>query len=56
MKYKVWDIEDNKERIITDCVIKLGEAGSERRVNIKTSKGVLEPHTFRVLEVLPDDK
>lgn len=56
MRYRVYDEEDKKERVLSDCVTDLGEVGSTKRVSIKNSKGILEPHHFRVLEVLPDGK
>lgn len=34
MRYRVWDIEDNKERTLENCVIPL-EVGTVRRVTIK---------------------
>lgn len=55
MRYRVYDVEAKKERTLTDCVTRLGEVGTERKVNIKVG-GVMEPHTFRVLEILPDEK
>lgn len=56
MKYRVYDVEDKKERILSDCVTDLGEVGTTKRVSIKTKNGVMEPHHFKVLEVLPDGK
>lgn len=55
MKYRVWDEEDNKERIIHEAVTDLGEVGNVRKVQIKNN-GVCEEHHFKVLEVLPDAK
>lgn len=54
MKYRVWDEEDKKERIISECITPL-EVGTTRRVNIKKGKK-LEPHHFKVLEQLPESK
>lgn len=34
MRYKVWDIEDNKERTLENCVTPL-EVGTVRRVIVK---------------------
>ena len=52
MKYRVYDEEDKKERILDKCVTKL-EVGTTRRVKIvKGNKR--ETHYFRVLEELPD--
>lgn len=56
MRYKVYDEEDKKERILSECVTDLGAVGDTKRVSIKNSKGILESHHFRVLEVLPDGK
>ena len=50
-KYRVWDIEDNKERTIHEAYTDLGEVGSVRRVQIKKN-GVYEEHHFKILEVL----
>lgn len=52
-KYRVFDVEANKERIISECFTPL-EVGTERRVSIKNKKGILEAHTFRVLEELAE--
>lgn len=52
MRYKVWDIEDNKERTLENCVTPL-EVGVVRRVRIKKD-GKREVHNFKVLEILPD--
>lgn len=53
MRYKVWDIEDNKERTLSNCVTVLGEVGTVRKVVIK--KGIRkEEHHFKILEVLND--
>lgn len=52
MRYRVWDIEDNKERTLENCVIPL-EVGTVRRVTIKKG-GKKEVHNFRVLEILPE--
>lgn len=49
-KYRVWDIEYNKERTIHEAYTYLGEVGSERRVQIKVD-GRYEEHHFRVLSV-----
>lgn len=51
MRYRVYDEEDKKERIISECVTSL-EVGTIRKVNIRKN-GKLEPHHFRVLEELP---
>lgn len=53
MKYRVWDEEDNKERVIHHAITDLGEVGNVRRVQVKKD-GVYEEHHFRVLEVLSD--
>lgn len=50
-KYKVWDIEDNKERTIHEAYTYLGDVGTERRVQIKVD-GRYEEHHFRVLEII----
>ena len=50
-KYRVWDIEDNKERTIHEAYTDLGEVGSVRRVQIKKN-GVYEEHHFKILEIL----
>lgn len=52
MRYKVWDIEDNKERILENCVTPL-EVGTVRRVTIKRG-GKKEVHNFKGLEILPE--
>lgn len=52
MRYRVWDIEDNKERILENCVTPL-EVGTARRVTIKRG-GKKEVHNFKVLEILPE--
>lgn len=52
MRYKVWDIEDNKERTLENCVTPL-EVGTVRRVTIKKG-GKKEVHNFKVLEILPE--
>lgn len=52
MRYRVWDIEDNKERILENCVTPL-EVGTVRRVTIKRG-GKKEVHNFKVLEILPE--
>ena len=50
-KYRVWAIEDNKERTINEAYTDLGEVGSVRRVQIKKN-GVYEEHHFKILEIL----
>ena len=52
MRYKVWDMEDNKERILENCVTPL-EVGTVRRVIVKKD-GKREAHNFKVLDVLPE--
>lgn len=51
MKYRVWDIEDNKERTIHKAVTDLGEVGAVRRVQVRKD-GKQEIHHFKVLEVM----
>lgn len=54
MRYRVYDEEDKKERILSNCVTPL-EVGTTRKVIIKKSEYAdREEHHFRVLEVLPD--
>lgn len=54
MRYRVWDIEANKEHTLENCVTPL-EVGTVRRVQIK--KGNLyEEHHFKILEELPPVK
>ena len=57
MRYRVWDIEDNKERILEDCVTKL-EVGTIRKVIVKRENAYAgkEEHHFKVLEQLPEIK
>ena len=57
MRYRVWDIEDNKERILEDCVTKL-EVGTTRKVIVKRENAYAgkEEHHFKVLEQLPEIK
>lgn len=50
-KYRVWDIEDNKERTIHEAYTDLGEVGSVRRVQVKKGD-TREVHHYRVLEEL----
>lgn len=52
MRYRVWDVEDNKERILENCVTPL-EVGNTKRVQIKKGNK-REVHHFKVLEVLPE--
>lgn len=54
-KYRVWDIEAEKERTLHNCITNLGEVGDVRKVNIRNKAGVLEEHHFKVLEVLHND-
>lgn len=54
MRYRVYDEEDKKERILDDCTTPM-EVGTTRRVTIKKDNK-RETHHFRVLEVLPDNK
>lgn len=54
MRYRVYDEEDKKERILDDCTTPL-EVGTTWRVTIKKANK-RETHNFRVLEVLPDNK
>ena len=53
MRYRVWDEEDKKERILDNCVTYLGEVGTVRRVQIRRGKR-WEIHHFKVLEILPE--
>lgn len=53
MRYRVWDEEDKKERILSNCVTDLGEVGTVKRVQIKAG-GKKETHHFKVLEILPE--
>lgn len=53
-RYRVYDEEDNKERILNDCTTKL-EVGTTKRVQIKKNNK-REVHHFKVLEVLPDER
>lgn len=56
MRYRVYDIEDKKERIISECVTPL-EVGTTVKVTIKRSEyDDRKVHHFKVLEVLPDAK
>lgn len=52
MRYKVWDRESKKERILDKCVTRF-EIGSIRQVTVIINKK-RETHHFRVLEVLPE--
>lgn len=52
MRYRVWDVEENKERTLENCVTPL-EVGSIKRVQIKKGNK-REVHHFKVLEVLPE--
>lgn len=52
MRYRVWDVEENKERTLENCVTPL-EVGSINRVQIKRGNK-REVHHFKVLEVLPE--
>nr|DAR37238.1 MAG TPA: hypothetical protein [Caudoviricetes sp.] len=52
MRYRVWDVEENKERTLENCVTPL-EVGSIKRVQIKRGNK-REVHHFKVLEVLPE--
>ena len=54
MRYRVYDEEDKKERILEECTTPL-EVGTTRKVIIKKGDK-REEHHFRVLEVLPDNK
>lgn len=53
MRFRVWDIEDKKERILENCVTYLGEIGTVKRVQIRSGKN-LEVHHFKVLEKLQE--
>ena len=56
MRYRVYDEEDKKERIIDEVVsIIPQEVGTTRKVIIKNGNK-REEHHFRILEVLPDNK
>ena len=50
MRYKIFDVEDNKERIISNCFTPL-EVGTTRKVIIKDN-GISVEHHFKVLEEL----
>ncbi len=52
MRYRVWDVEENKEHTLENCVTPL-EVGSIKRVQIKKGNK-REVHHFKVLEVLPE--
>ena len=52
MRYRVQDVEENKERTLENCVTPL-EVGSIKRVQIKRGNK-REVHHFKVLEVLPE--
>lgn len=52
MRYRVYDEEDNKERMLEKCVTPL-EVGTTRRVTIKKGDS-REKHNFRILEQLPE--
>ena len=52
MRYRVYDEEDNKERVLEKCVTPL-EVGTVRRVTIKKGD-TRETHHFRILEQLPE--
>jgi len=52
MRYKVYDEEDKKERILEDCHTTL-EVGTTKRVTIKKGDK-RKTHHFRVLEKLPE--
>jgi hypothetical protein len=54
VRYRVYDEEDKKERILDDCTTPM-EVGTTRRVTIKKGNK-RETHHFRVLEVLPEAK
>ena len=53
MRYKVWDMEDKKERTLENCITPL-EVGTVKRVQIKKGNK-REVHHFKVLEVLPEN-
>ena len=52
MRYRVYDEEDKKERILNDCKIPL-EVGTTRKVTIKKENN-RDVHHFKVIEKLPD--
>lgn len=54
MRYRVYDVEDKKERTLDECTIHL-EVGTTRRVQIKNGNR-REVHHFKVLEVLSDER
>lgn len=54
MRFRVWDIEDKKERILENCTTYLGEVGAVRRVQIKKGNN-REVHHFKVLEALSEE-
>lgn len=53
MRFRVWDIEDKKERILENCITPL-EVGTVRKVQIKKGNK-REVHHFKVLEVLSEE-
>ena len=53
MRYKVWDVEDKKERILDNCTTPL-EVGTVRRVQVKKN-GEKTVHHFKVVEILPEN-
>lgn len=52
MRYRVYDIDDKKERIVSECVTPL-KVGTTRKSIVKKN-GNKEEHYFRILEQLPD--
>lgn len=54
MRYRVYDEEDKKEHILENCITPL-EVGTTRKVSILKGD-TKEPHHFRVLEQLPENK
>jgi len=51
VRYRVYDVEDKKERTLDECTTPL-EVGTTRRVQIKKGNK-REVHHFKILEELP---
>jgi hypothetical protein len=51
VRYRVYDVEDKKERTLDECTTTL-EVGTTRRVQIKKGNK-REVHHFKILEELP---
>ena len=54
MRYRVYDIEEKKEKVVSDCVTPL-KIGAIRKVIVKKGN-VREEHNFKILEQLPELK